>query len=55
MTERGIKKITFSDPAVLDKIEEIGIKARRDLIGKLYTKELLEEMETAIKEFRSKK
>jgi len=55
LTKRGIKKITFTDQKTLDRIEEIGVQARRDLIGKLYSKELLEEMESAINEFRSKK
>lgn len=55
MSERGIVKINFNSPDDRQKIEQIGKQARQDLAGKLYSKELLAEVEQAVEEFRAKK
>jgi len=52
------EKVTFTDPAgpeVIATFERMGEEARRSLVGKLYTKELLEKIENALKQFRAKK
>jgi TRAP-type C4-dicarboxylate transport system substrate-binding protein len=53
--KQGIKKIKIDDPAVLKSFNEIGAQARQSLAGKLYSKELLTEVEKALQDFRSKK
>jgi len=52
------EKVTFTAPAgaeVIAVFERMGEEARQALVGKLYTKELLEKIENALKEFRVKK
>lgn len=55
MLKYGIKIEENEDPAILSKFEEIGKKARRELVGKLYDESLLNEVEAAVLEFRNQK
>ncbi|HGY57055.1 MAG TPA: ABC transporter substrate-binding protein [Caldithrix abyssi] len=55
MRDQGIRVINISDAATLKSFDEIGAKTRRELVGVLYGKDILEEIETALREFRSKK
>jgi len=52
MLSKGLKKIDFSSPEIMNKIQRIGKQARRNLIGKLYSRELLNETEQALADFR---
>jgi TRAP-type C4-dicarboxylate transport system substrate-binding protein len=54
MIKAGIKLIEITDPVVLKGFEEAGKKAREDLVGKLYSQNLLDEIESAVAEYRSK-
>lgn len=52
------ENVTFTDPAgpeVIAAFEKMGEDARRALVGKLYTSELLEKIAAALKQFRAKK
>ncbi|MBI4801391.1 MAG: TRAP transporter substrate-binding protein DctP [Elusimicrobia bacterium] len=52
------EKITFTAPAspeVVASFEKMGAQARLALAGRLYSKELLEKIEAALKQFRTKK
>ena len=52
------EKVVFTEPAGADTIaafERMGEEARRSLVGKLYSAELLEKIEKALKQFRTKK
>ncbi|HAH31213.1 MAG TPA: ABC transporter substrate-binding protein [Elusimicrobia bacterium] len=52
------KKLTFTvpaGPAVIAELERAGVEARQSLVGKLYSKELLEKVEEALKTFRAGK
>ncbi len=52
------EKVVFTEPAgpeVIATFERMGEEARRSLVGKLYTNELLEKISTALKQFRVKK
>lgn len=52
------KKLVFTDPAgpaVVAEFEKAGDEARRSLIGKLYSAELLDKVESALKAFRANK
>ncbi|OGR48211.1 MAG: ABC transporter substrate-binding protein [Elusimicrobia bacterium GWC2_51_8] len=49
------KKLIFTEPAGMDELECAGVEARQSLVGKLYSKELLEKVETALKTFRAAK
>ncbi|OIO02721.1 MAG: ABC transporter substrate-binding protein [Elusimicrobia bacterium CG1_02_56_21] len=52
------KKLVFTRPAdaaAVNELELAGETARTSLVGKLYSKELLEKVEKALKEFRSPK
>ncbi|HBA60208.1 MAG TPA: ABC transporter substrate-binding protein [Elusimicrobia bacterium] len=52
------KKLVFTDPAspaVVAEFEKAGDDARKALVGKLYSKELLDKVQTALKTFRSAK
>jgi len=52
------KKLVFTDPAgpaVIAEFEHAGEEARLSLVGKLYSKELLERVEAALKAFRAVK
>jgi len=55
MIEKGMKQITISDPKILKEFDEVGRKARTALVGKLYSAELLNEVETALQEYRKGK
>lgn len=51
------EKVVFSEPAgagTIDTFEKMGAEARRSLVGKLYSAELLGKIETALKQFRAK-
>lgn len=52
------EKISFSAPAAPDVVaafEKMGADARRSLVSKLYSKELLDKIEGALKQFRAAK
>jgi TRAP-type C4-dicarboxylate transport system substrate-binding protein len=52
------KKLVFTDPAgpaVIAELERAGVEARQSLVGKLYSKELLDKVEGALKTFRAGK
>lgn len=52
------KKLVFTEPAgpeVTVALEKAGEEARRALVGKLYSKELLEKVEASLKAFRAAK
>lgn len=52
------KKLVFTDPAgpaVVAEFEKAGQEARMALVGKLYSKELLDKVENALKAFRAPK
>ena len=55
MMEKGMKQITISDPKILQEFDEVGQRARKALIGKLYSAELLNEVETALQKYRKEK
>ena len=55
MIEKGMKQIIISDPKVLKEFDEIGRKARKALTKKLYSTELLSEVEAALQEYRKDK
>jgi len=54
MEKQGIRIIEITDAATLKAFDEIGAKTRRELVGVLYSKELLDEIETALRKFRQK-
>ena len=49
----GIQKIEITDQVVLDNFKEVGRKTRQSLVGKLYDQELLDSIESSLKEFRA--
>jgi TRAP-type C4-dicarboxylate transport system substrate-binding protein len=52
------KKLIFTDPAgpaVIAEFERAGDEARRSLVGRMYSKELLDRVESALKAFRAAK
>ncbi|MGD9898188.1 MAG: TRAP transporter substrate-binding protein DctP [Calditrichaceae bacterium] len=55
MLKYGIKREKIGDPEILSKFEEIGKKARRDLVGRLYDETLLNDVEAAVLEYRKSK
>lgn len=54
MLKAGIQKIELNDQAVLADFAEVGKKTRQALVGKLFDQNLLDEIESALKEFRTK-
>ena len=54
MKQNGMQLIEIPQQNIKE-FEEAGIKARESLVGKLYSRELLEKIETAVQEFRSGK
>ena len=54
MIEYGIQKTELKDKTLLAEFEARGKKARDSLVGKLYDKQLLNDVENALKEFRQK-
>jgi len=53
--EAGIQCTTITDPAEIERFNEIGKKTRKSLISKLYEKDLLDQVESALAEFRTLK
>ncbi len=53
MIENGMVSIPPADQSILDEFYEVGRQARRNLVGKLYEAELLDELEGALIEFRN--
>ncbi|MBU2574791.1 MAG: TRAP transporter substrate-binding protein DctP [Elusimicrobia bacterium] len=52
------EKITFTNPAspeIVSSFEKMGAQARLALVGKLYSKDLLDKIEAALKQFRAAK
>lgn len=52
LKKNGIKVTKITDPATLANYDKIGATARRQLVGPYYSQELLEQVESAIKQFR---
>jgi TRAP-type C4-dicarboxylate transport system substrate-binding protein len=52
LQENGITIVSPPDPKEVEQIYETGRKARRMLVGKLYSEELLQAVENAVMEFR---
>lgn len=55
MIENGMVPLAVEDQAILDGFYQVGRQARRNLVGKLYSAELLDELEKALLEFRNEK
>lgn len=54
MFDYGLKKTTIEDPALLQEFDVLGKKARLSLVDELYDQKLLDDIENALKEFRSR-
>ncbi len=52
MQTKGIQKIDIADKALLNQYYETGKQARSQLVGKLYSAELLDQVESALENFR---
>lgn len=52
MLTKGIQKIEITDSQLLDRYYKTGKQARRNLVGKLYSAELLNQVESALENFR---
>ncbi|MBI3550531.1 MAG: TRAP transporter substrate-binding protein DctP [Elusimicrobia bacterium] len=52
VAKEGLTLVEKPSPELLKQYEEIGVKARRDLAGKLYSAQLLERIEKSLVEFR---
>jgi len=52
MIENGMQKIDVNDTALIKEYEQVGREARQALVGKLYSQELLDELENALQKFR---
>ena len=55
LKKKGLVFTEPSNPAVVTELERSGEEARQSLVGKLYSKELLDKVENALKAFRAKK
>ncbi len=55
LKKNGIEIIPAPDPQTLQRFYETGAKARRALVGKFYSEELLNQVESALEEFRAAK
>ena len=55
MVKNGLILTKIQDKATMDEFLELGEKARRALVGQLYSQQLLDQIEAAVKEFRAKK
>lgn len=53
--DSGIQFTTIKDPAEVKRFDEVGAKARQSLVGKLYDASLLNQVESALAEFRAAK
>ena len=54
MIENGMQLSQVNDPAQIEEFYEVGRQARRALVGKLYDADLLDSVESALAEFRTK-
>lgn len=54
MFDYGMKKTEIKDPALYKEFENRGKKARMSLVGELYDQQLLNDVENALQEFRTK-
>ncbi len=54
LKKNGIQMLQQPDATTLQSYYDVGASARKSLIGKFYPKELLQEIETAISDFRAK-
>ncbi len=52
MRKNGLKILPLGSPENLVKFQEMGDKARMELLGKLYDRELLDKIQTALREYR---
>ncbi len=52
--ETGIQFTELKDKTKIESFYKLGESARRDLVGKLYDKKLLDQVEQSLKEFRKK-
>ncbi|MCB9058106.1 MAG: TRAP transporter substrate-binding protein DctP [Calditrichae bacterium] len=55
MSDYGMVKTELKDPAVIKQFEEMGKKARQLLVGELYDQALLNDVESALSEYRKTK
>jgi len=55
MVKNGLTLTKVQDKATLDEFMQLGEKSRRELVGQLYSQELLDQIEAAVKEFRATK
>jgi TRAP-type C4-dicarboxylate transport system substrate-binding protein len=55
MLKTGIQKIEVTDPVELKNFEDVGHKTRQNLVGKLYDQQLLNDIESALNEFKISK
>lgn len=55
LKKKGLVFTEPANPAVVTELEKSGEQARQALVGKLYSKELLDKVESALKAFRAKK
>ncbi len=53
MEESGIQTLHLKTPENLEKFQQVGDKAREALVGKLFSQELVEQIQNALKEFRA--
>jgi TRAP-type C4-dicarboxylate transport system substrate-binding protein len=54
MFDYGMQKTTITDPGMLNEFESLAKKARLSLVGELYDKQLLDEIEKNLQEYRSR-
>jgi hypothetical protein len=55
MVKNGLTLTKVQDKATLDEFMQLGEKSRKELVGQLYSEDLLNQIETAVKEFRAMK
>lgn len=55
LQKQGLTLTDMPGPETLKRLEELGKKARRELAGKLYSPQLLTDVERALEEFRAAK
>ena len=55
LRENGIQIILPDDSATLENYHQLGAEARRELVDRFYSQELLEKVESALQEFRKNK
>ena len=54
MVKNGLIKTEIENKVVMDEFIALGIKSRKELVGKLYDQELLDQIEAAVNEYHEK-